>query len=96
MVMVVESDDTRRTITETLLVSSRFAVAPVASVDGALAICRGMAPSVIVCNEDDESRVREGLRPLVIPILVTDTAPEALDELVERIRLAVRGAPRWR
>jgi len=93
LVMVVESDGATRTITERLLASSHFAVAPVASVESALSICRGLAPSVIVCNEGDETRVRTGLKPRDIPIVGTNVGPESLDQLVDRIRDAVRGVP---
>jgi hypothetical protein len=93
LVMVVESDSARRKITERLLASSYFAVAPVATVESALSICRGLAPSVIVCNEGDQTRVRDGLLPRVIPIVAADVGPDALDHLVDRIRDAVRDQP---
>jgi CheY-like chemotaxis protein len=88
--MVVESDGARRTITERLLASAHFAVAPVASVERALSICRGLAPAVIVCDEGDETRVRAGLKPRAIPIVGTSLGSESLDRLVDRIRDAVR------
>jgi hypothetical protein len=90
LVMVVESDDARRTITERLLASSHFAVAPVPSVERALSICRGLAPAVIVCNKGDETRVRAGLKPREIPIVGTSVGSDSLDRLVDRIRDAVR------
>ena len=93
LVMVVESDGARRTITERLLASSHFAVAPVATVESALSICRGLAPSVIVCNEGDETRVRAAIGPRDIPIVGTSVGPESLDRLVDRIRDVVRGLP---
>ena len=93
LVMVVEADRARRTLTERILASSHFAVAPVASIESALAICRGLVPSVIVCNERDEPRVRAGLEPRDIPIVGTNVGPDALERLVDRIRDAVRGEP---
>jgi hypothetical protein len=90
LVMVVESDGARRTITERLLASAHFAVAPVASVECALSICRGLAPAVIVCDEGDETRVRAGLKPREIPIVGTGLGSDSLDRLVDRIRDAVR------
>ena len=93
LVMVVEADRARRTLTERILASSHFAVAPVASIESALAICRGLAPSVIVCNERDEPRVRAGLDARDIPIVGTNVGPDALERLVDRIRDAVRGEP---
>ena len=91
LVMVVESDGARREVAEALLASSHFAVAPVESVDGALAVCRTLAPEVIVCHEADEGRMRAGLLPLVIPIVATDAAPETIEAIVERVRTAIRG-----
>jgi len=93
LVMVVESDGARRTITERLLASSHFAVAPVPTVERALAICRGLAPAGIVCNEGDETRVRAGLKPREIPVVGTGGESDALDRLVDRIRDAVRRVP---
>jgi hypothetical protein len=93
LVMVVEADVARRTLTERILASSHFAVAPVASIESALSICRGLVPSVIVCNERDEPRVRAGLEPRDIPIVGTNVGPDALDRLIDRIRDAVRRLP---
>jgi hypothetical protein len=90
LVMVVESEGARRRLTERILASSHFAVAPVATVESALTICRGLAPSVIVCNEGDKTRLRAGLLPRVLPIVGTSIGPRALERLVDRIRNAVR------
>jgi hypothetical protein len=89
--MVVESDADRRDVTEAILATSRFAVAPVESIEGALAICRALAPTVIVCHEAEAWRLREGLLPLVIPMVTTTARPEPDHELIERIRVAIRG-----
>jgi hypothetical protein len=86
LVMVVEPDATRRDVTEAVLAGCRFAVAPVASVEGALALVQGLAPAVIICADGDVARLREGLTPLRIPIVATSGAEE---DLVERVRLAV-------
>jgi hypothetical protein len=93
LVMVIEADSAQRTITERLLASSRFAVAPVATVESALSICRGLAPAAIVCSEGDETRLRAGLTPHVLPIVGTSVGPDALDRLIDRIRDAVRRQP---
>lgn len=89
--MVLETDTARRDVTEAILDASCFAVAPVVSVEGALAICRVLMPSVIVCDETDEGRVRAGLLPLAVPIVLTKTHEAELEQLVERIRKAIRG-----
>src|SRR5215471_6839387 len=93
LIMVVESDAARREVAHGILAASYFAVAPVASVDGALAICRALAPSVIVCNEIDEDQIRGGLYPLIVPIVTMDGEPVEIGPLIERIRYAIRGTP---
>jgi hypothetical protein len=89
--MVLESEVARRDVTEAILAASYFAVAPVVSVEGALAICRVLIPSAIVCDEADEGRVRAGLLPVVVPIVLTTAHEADLELLVERIRRAIRG-----
>jgi len=90
LVMVVEPDATQRVVTEGVLAIGRFAVAPVLSVEGALAICRGLMPAVIVCSEGDVDKLRDGLRPLIVPLVATVPHSE-LGDLIERIRVALRG-----
>jgi hypothetical protein len=93
LVIVVEADGARRTITERILASSHFAVAPVATVESALSICRGLSPAAIVCAKRDETRLRAGLMPRVIPIVGTNVGPTALDRLIDRIREVLRRVP---
>lgn len=88
--MVVEPDAARRSVTEAVLAMGHFAVAPAVSIEGALAICRGLMPAVIVCPESDADQLREGLRPLIVPIVATAADSEPHD-LIESIRLAIRG-----
>src|SRR5579884_3584471 len=49
LVMVIDADDRRRDLTDAILAKLRFAVAPVASIEKAIAIAHAMPPSVIVC-----------------------------------------------
>jgi len=88
--MVVEPDPSRRAWAEEILAVGRFAVAPVESVDGALSVCQGLVPAVIVCVESEVDHLRAGLLPLILPIVATpsDVVP---GELIERIRMAIRG-----
>lgn len=85
--MVVEADAERRDVTETILAKLRFAVAPVGSVEQALAVMRAVRPNVIVCSASDEEKVRDGLFYGEIPIVPLTDQPE---ELLENIRIALR------
>ena len=87
--MVVEPDATLRTLTDVVLAMGHFAVAPVASVNGALAVCRGLMPAVIVCDAADVARLREGLGPLIVPIVPSTPDEGAPGGLIERIRRAL-------
>jgi len=89
--MVVEPDLERRGVTEAVLAMGHFAVAPVVSVDGALAVCKGLIPAVIVCADADVDRLRAGLAPLIVPLVSTTPDDGEPDDLIERIRRAVRG-----
>ena len=90
LVMVVEPDAARRAVTEAVLAMGHFAVAPAVSAEGALAICRGLMPAVIVCPENEADLLRDGLRPFIVPIVGTSPDSETYD-LIERIRVAIRG-----
>ena len=89
LVMVVEPDPARRALTQEILAVSRFAVVPTMSVDGAVAICQGLLPAVIVCAEGEVGGLRARLPPMGVPIVATasDLVP---GELIERIRGAIR------
>jgi hypothetical protein len=85
--MVVEPDSERRDVTETILMTQRFAVVPVESVDQALTVTRAVRPTVIVCPAGDAERVREGLVHGDIPVVPIPDEPESL---IEDIRFALR------
>ena len=89
LVMVVGAQPARRLIIDRLLTQRHFAVAPVESVDGALAICRGLLPSVIVCDDGDVQRVAQGLHPRVVPVVASRVDDEVTGDLIHRIRLAL-------
>ena len=90
--MVVGAQPARRIIIDRLLAMRHFAVAPVESIDGALAICRGLLPSVIVCDDADVRPLSQGLHPLSVPVVAHRDDDEATGDLVNRIRLALGGA----
>ena len=92
LVMVVGTQPARRLIIDRLLAMNHFAVAPVESIDGALAICRGLLPSVIVCDDADVQRVSQGLHPLVVPVVANRMDDESTGDLINRIRHALGAA----
>jgi hypothetical protein len=90
LIMVLEPEAALRSSAEEILAVGRFAVAPVVSVEGALAICRRVVPAVIVCAESEVDRLRGELLPMILPIvaMLSDDDP---GDLIERIRAAIRG-----
>jgi hypothetical protein len=86
--MVIEPDPTRRDVTERILAQGRFAVAPVVSAAGALALCPLLRPAVIVCPPADVSRLAEALSESDALVVTHPTGPDS--ELVAQIRLAIR------
>lgn len=85
--MVIESDSQKRDVTEAILAKLHFAVVPVDSVERALSITKALRPSVIVCEEVDEARVRTDLNAPEVAVVAMVDEPDAL---LERIRLAIR------
>jgi CheY-like chemotaxis protein len=92
LVMVVGAQPARRRIIDRLLVMRHFAVAPVESIDAALAICRGLLPSVIVCDDADVQPLSQGLHPHVVPMIANRLDDESTGDLVNRIRRALGDA----
>ena len=86
LVMVIEPDIEKRDVTETILAKLRFAVAPVDSVDKAIALSHALRPSVIVCSEADVP-ICQGLLHGSVPIV---TLTDHDETLIERIREAIR------
>jgi hypothetical protein len=89
--MVVGAEPSRRLIIDRILTQRHFAVAPVESIDAALAICRGLLPSVIVCDAADVELVSQGLHPRVVPVVANEADDELTGDLVNRIRRALGG-----
>jgi hypothetical protein len=89
--MVVGAQPARRQIIDRLLTQCHFAVAPVESIDAAIAICRGLLPSVIVCEAADVEVVSQGLRPHAVPVVASRADDELTGDLVNRIRRALGG-----
>jgi DNA-binding NtrC family response regulator len=90
LVMVIDSDASRRDISEAILAKLRFAVAPVDSVDKAAAIIRALRPEIIVTSEEDAGKIREAVWPdQSIPIVAVGADSRVTDALVDRIRRAL-------
>jgi CheY-like chemotaxis protein len=91
LVMVVDADERRRDLTEAILARLRFAVAPVDSVEKAIAIAHALRPSVIVCSPDHADHLRSRLTTDA-PIVEVPAAMAVTDRLLELVRSALRSA----
>jgi FixJ family two-component response regulator len=90
LVFVVGGDAQARETCETILATLRFAVAPFASSDAALAALAGLQPEVVLAPETDRQRLLLAMPPgFHIPIvaLPDDAAP---DTVVNAVRQALR------
>jgi len=91
LVMVVDSDHQRRELSEAILAKLQFAVAPVETVDKAIAVATALKPAVIVCPPGDAAPISERLQ-VKIPIVPIDAHLAVTDALVEIVRGAIRGS----
>lgn len=91
LVMVVDSEERRRDISEAILAKLMFAVAPVESADKAISILRALNPEVIVASEQDARRIRE-LLPVDdgIAIVAVGDDTRVSDALIEEVRRSLR------
>ena len=92
MIVVIDEDTGRREISEAILAKLRFAVAPFASVEQALAAMRGLLPEAVVARPAAAEAIREHLASdrvgRTIPLLsVTPdlASPEALVQALRRL-----------
>lgn len=92
LIAVIDDDERRREISETILAKLRFAVAPFASVDEAISAMGALLPEAVVARPDAAEAIREHLMSdrsgRTIPLLpVTDdlASPEALVEALRRL-----------
>lgn len=93
LVFVVDGDDRRRDVCETILARLRFAVAPFPTADAAVAVMSGLRPEVVAAGRVEYMRLRDrmaaGSNGLVIPlVLIPDEAPP--EAIVEAIREGLR------
>jgi FixJ family two-component response regulator len=92
MVIVIDDDEARREISEAILARLRFAVAPFASVDEALAAMPALRPEAVVARADAAAGLRGRLPDMLnggtIPLLSITAEladPEALVEALRRL-----------
>jgi hypothetical protein len=91
LVMVVDSDDRRREISEAILARLKFAVAPVESVDRAIEVIETLRPELIVAGEDHAQRFRDLLAAAgSVPVVVVEEEARVTDALIETVRQALR------
>ncbi len=94
MVVVIDGDATRLDLSEAILAKLRFAVAPFASVDRALAAMHAIMPEVVVARADAVHELRDRL-PMdgdgrAIPLLPLTSELADPAALVEALRVVIR------
>jgi CheY-like chemotaxis protein len=91
MILFVDEDSYKRDVAEAILSKLRFAVAPVESVDRAVAVTRAMRPAVVLANEKDVNDLRRRIfQSTPIPIVALTHELRTADGLVDAIRIALR------
>ena len=94
MIVVIDDDATRLDISEAILAKLRFAVAPFASVDKALAAMQALRPEIIVLRDSALQQLR-GRVPAdkdgrAIPLLAVTPELSDPETLVEALRALIR------
>jgi FixJ family two-component response regulator len=94
MIVVIDDDATRLDISEAILAKLRFAVAPFASVDKALAAMQALRPEIIVLRDTAVQQLR-GRVPAdkdgrAIPLLAVTPELSDPETLVEALRELIR------
>lgn len=94
LVMVVDTDPARRDISHAILARLKFAVAPVESVERAVAVVESLHPEVIVVGEADAGRLALALESdegdEAVPIVTVGEDNREADALLEAVRRALR------
>jgi CheY-like chemotaxis protein len=92
LVLVADEDPNSRQICETILSKLRFAVAPMDSIDKAIAAIATLRPDVVVVHARDTMALQRAAWPSGVPfVTVTDNMSDP-DKLVEAIRDAIRNS----
>ena len=92
IVVVIDNDATRLDVAEAILAKLRFAVAPFASVDKAIAAMHAIMPEIVVARADAVRELRDRLpvdrdgREIPLLALTADLAdPSALIEALRQV-----------
>ena len=92
MVVVIDNDETRLDVAETILAKLRFAVAPFASVERALAAMHALMPEIVVaraeCIRELRDRLpvdRDGRAIPLLPLTAELADPSALIEALRKL-----------
>ncbi len=92
MVVVIDGDATRLDVSETILAKLRFAVAPFASVEKAVAAMHAIMPEVIVARADAVRELRgrllkdrDGRAIPLLPLTAELAEPSALIEALRQV-----------
>ncbi|HEY6213005.1 MAG TPA: hypothetical protein VIW45_12010 [Vicinamibacterales bacterium] len=93
LVMVIDHDPNRRDVSEAILAKLRFAVAPVESVEKAIAVIRALSPAAIVGPAEDLAKLRAALPLPSTPLIPVTDAMARTDELIQVVRAALRVSP---
>jgi FixJ family two-component response regulator len=94
IIVVIDNDETRLDVAETILAKLRFAVAPFASVERALSAMHALMPEIVVarieCIRELRDRLpvdRDGHAIPVLPLTAELSDPSAL---IEAMRMLIR------
>ena len=94
MVVLIDNDATRLDLSEAILAKLRFAVAPFASVERALAAMQGLMPEIVVARTECVHELRDRL-PLdrdgrAIPLLPLTAELSEPMKLIDALRQVIR------
>ena len=91
LVLLVEENAENGARCEAILAKLRFAVAPAHTVDQAIRVMEALRPNLVVARVADAARLRKAT-PSGVPFVALTDAHNDLEEMVEEIRRALRGA----
>ena len=89
LILVVGNGGTPQRESETILRELKFAVAPAADMNEAVRIVEGLHPDLIVARREEALRLRAN-KSVDMPVVEYDDGARGADDLVERIRQAIR------
>jgi CheY-like chemotaxis protein len=90
LILVFDPDTNRRDTVDAALAKRQFAVAPVASIEQALDVTRGLRPEAVICRPNDFQTLRETLPLDRTPLVAVSDSFARNGQLVEVVRTALR------